>query len=69
MSGFPAESGPSNVCAFMSTRPSVMGPLMSSVPNRHAAGLTLLSVVDAKGRHTMLLEGAMSLSSFAWFVG
>jgi transposase len=30
-----------------------MGPLMSSVPNRHAAGLTLRSVVDAKGRHNV----------------
>src|SRR5262249_23970116 len=32
---------------FMSTRPSVMGPVMSSLPQcRHAAELTLLSLVD-----------------------
>jgi hypothetical protein len=35
--------------AFMSTRPSVMGPAMSSLPSdRHAAELTLLSVVGAE---------------------
>src|SRR5947208_3049365 len=35
----------------MSSRPSVMGPVMSSLPSdRHAAELTLLSVVNAKGR-------------------
>src|SRR6476659_7128319 len=35
--------------AFMSTRPSVMGPMRSSPPcDRHAAELTLLSVVDAE---------------------
>ena len=34
---------------FMSTRPSVMGPMRSSPPcDRHAAELTLLSVVDAE---------------------
>ena len=34
---------------FMSTRPSVMGPVMSSLPSdRHAAELTLLSVVGAE---------------------
>jgi hypothetical protein len=34
---------------FMSTRPSVMGPVMSSLPDyRHAAELTLLSVVGAE---------------------
>ena len=33
----------------MSTRPSVMGPMRSSPPcDRHAAELTLLSVVDAE---------------------
>jgi hypothetical protein len=33
---------------FMSTRPSVMGPMMSSLPSeRRAAELMLLSVVDA----------------------
>jgi hypothetical protein len=33
----------------MSTRPSVMGPVMSSLPDyRHAAELTLLSVVGAE---------------------
>jgi len=32
----------------MSTRPSVMGPMMSSLPSeRHAAELVLLSVVNA----------------------
>ena len=36
-------------CAFMSSRPSVMGQVMSSLPdNCHAAELTLLSVVDAE---------------------
>ena len=38
----------------MSPRPSVMGPMKSSPPNdRHVAGLTLLSVIDAtvKARH------------------
>jgi hypothetical protein len=34
---------------YMSTRPSVMGPVMSSLPDyRHAAELTLLSVVGAE---------------------
>jgi hypothetical protein len=34
---------------FMSTRPSVMGPVMSSLPSdRHAAEFTLLSVVGAQ---------------------
>ena len=34
--------------AFMGSRPSVMGQVMSSRPdNRHAAQLALLSVVDA----------------------
>jgi len=36
-------------CRIMSTRPSVMGPMRSSPPcDRHAAELTLLSVVDAE---------------------
>jgi hypothetical protein len=53
----------------MSTRPSVMGPVMSSLPSdRRIAELTLLSVVDAGGRHTVLSEGAVSLSRYAWFV-
>ena len=35
--------------AFMSTRPSVMGPMRSSPPgDRHAAELALLSVVSAE---------------------
>ena len=47
----------------MSTRPSVMGPMRSSPPcDRHAAELTLLSVVDAKAATLCLLEGAVSLS-------
>jgi hypothetical protein len=55
--------------AFKSTRPSVMGPVMSSLPSdRRIAELTLLSVVDAGGRHTVLSEGAVSLSRYAWFV-
>jgi hypothetical protein len=38
--------------AFMSTRPSVMGPMMSSLPSeRHAAELMLLSVVNAWPPH------------------
>jgi len=37
---------------FMSTHPSVMGPMMSSLPGeRHAAELMLLSVVDAWPPH------------------
>ena len=37
-----------NQSGFASSRPSVMGQVMSSLPdNRHAAELTLLSVVDA----------------------
>src|SRR5271166_673836 len=52
--------------AFMSTRPSVMGPMRSSPPcDRHAAELTLLSVVDAKAATLCLLEGAVSLSRYA----
>jgi len=36
----------------MSTRPSVMGPMMSSLPSeRHAAELMLLSVVNAWPPH------------------
>jgi len=36
----------------MSTRPSVMGPMMSSLPSeRHAAELMLLFVVDAWPPH------------------
>jgi len=50
----------------MSTRPSVMGPMRSSPPcDRHAAELTLLSVVDAKAATLCLLEGAVSLSGYA----
>src|SRR5580704_10450389 len=50
----------------MSTRPSVMGPMRSSPPcDRHAAELTLLSVVDAKAATLCLLEGAVSLSRYA----
>jgi hypothetical protein len=53
--------------AFMSTRPAVMGSMMSSLPiERHAAELMLLSVVSA-GRHIMLSEGAVSPSRYAWF--
>jgi hypothetical protein len=53
----------------MCTRPSVMGPIMSSLPSeRHAAELMLLSVVNS-GRHVMLSEGAVSLSRYVWFVG
>jgi hypothetical protein len=38
-----------DMAEFMSTRPSVMGPMRSSPPcDRHAAELTLLSVVDAE---------------------
>ena len=38
--------------AFMSTRPSVMGPMMSSLPSeRRAAELMLLSVVNAWPPH------------------
>jgi hypothetical protein len=52
------------ICNVMSTRPSVMGPMRSSLPcDRHAAELTLLSVVDAKAATLCLLEGAVSLSS------
>ena len=37
---------------FMSTRSSVMGPMMSSLPSeRHAAELMLLSVVNAWPPH------------------
>jgi hypothetical protein len=51
---------------FISTRPSVMGPMRSSPPcDRHAAELTLLSVVDAKAATLCLLEGAVSLSRYA----
>ena len=47
-----------------------MGQVMSSLPdNRHAAELTLLSVVDAEAATFMLSEGAVSLSRYAWFVG
>ena len=36
----------------MGTRPSVMGPMMSSLPSeRHAAELMLLSVVNAWSPH------------------
>ena len=50
----------------LSTRPSVMGPMRSSPPcDRHAAELTLLSVVDAKAATLCLLEGAVSLSRYA----
>src|SRR5580704_12745305 len=50
----------------MSTRPSVMGPMRSSPPcDRHAAELTLLSVVDAKAATLCLLEGAVNLSRYA----
>ena len=57
-----ADIGPD----FMSTRPSVMGPMRSSPPcDRHAAELTLLSVVDAKAATLCLLEGAVSLSGYA----
>ena len=49
-----------------STRSSVMGPMRSSPPcDRHAAELTLLSVVDAKAATLCLLEGAVSLSRYA----
>jgi hypothetical protein len=38
--------------SFMSTRPSVMGPMMSSLPSEcHAAELMLLSVVNAWPPH------------------
>jgi hypothetical protein len=51
----------------MSTRPSVMGPMMSSLPSeRHAAELMLLSVVNAWPPH--LSEGSVSQSRYAWFV-
>ena len=41
LSALPIESGPSRL---VSTRPSVMGPMMSSLPSeRHAAELMLLS--------------------------
>ena len=51
---------------FISSRPSVMGPMRSSPPcDRHAAELTLLSVVDAKAATLCLLEGAVSLSRYA----
>jgi hypothetical protein len=36
--------------------------------HRKQPELTLLSVVDAEARHIVLSEGAVSLSSFAWFV-
>ena len=37
-----------NQSGFASSSPSVMGPMMSSLPsNRHAAELMLLSVVNA----------------------
>jgi hypothetical protein len=49
LSLFPSEALRLKVWLLVSPRPSVMGPMKSSPPsNRHAAGLTLLSVVDAK---------------------
>jgi hypothetical protein len=47
MSGLPETR--TRLADFMSTRPSVMGPVMSSLPSdRHVAELTLLSVVGAE---------------------
>ena len=46
---FGSKGGEADMNDFMSTRPSVMGPMRSSPPcDRHAAELTLLSVVDAE---------------------
>src|SRR5262249_4535755 len=57
------------ICALMGTRPSVMGPLMSTVPrsSRRRAHASVRG--RRRGRHTMLSEGAVSLSRYAWFVG
>jgi hypothetical protein len=48
---------------------SVMGPLMSTVPrsSRRRAHASVRG--RRRGRHTMLSEGAVSLSRYAWFVG
>ncbi|MDA9491190.1 hypothetical protein XI08_19460 [Bradyrhizobium sp. CCBAU 11361] len=47
-----AEAITSLLTTLMSTRPSVMGPIMSSLPSeRHAAELMLLSVVNAWPPH------------------
>src|SRR5262249_20994544 len=59
----------SDLRVLMSTRPSVMGPLMSTVPrsSRRRAHASVRG--RRRGRHTMLSEGAVSLSRYAWFVG
>jgi hypothetical protein len=45
------------------------GPDEVKSPNdRHAAELSLLSVVSAEAATPMLSEGAVSLSRYAWFV-
>jgi len=48
-----ADTGAADRTArFMTTRPSVMGPMMSSLPSkRRAAELMLLSVVNAWPPH------------------
>jgi len=59
-----------NGCRFMSTRPSVMGPVMSSLPECSSRRRVHASVRGRRsGRHTMLSEGTVSLSRYAWFVG
>src|SRR5262249_49249805 len=54
----------------MSTRPSVMGPVMSRFPEGSLRRRAHASVRGRRrGRHTMLSEGTVSLSRYAWFVG
>jgi hypothetical protein len=53
----------------MSTRPSVMGPMMSSLPVNVAPPSSCFCPWSTPGRHIMLSEGAVSLSRYAWFVG
>src|SRR5215510_583712 len=58
------------ICALMSTRPSVMGPGDVKSPRVMSRRRAHASVRGRRrGRHTMMSEGTVSLSRYAWFVG